>query len=142
MTRGEVKRRLKAQWWQHLMMTLLPPLIANFLSTERLLPAELSFPLFLFASACVFLSLPAFQRYKRALLEVERVLDSDEEPRAWIALAAVRRNACWTAALPAWLGAVDCFAGLSAIPLMMLLLGSLGLLQLYKIPPRLGAQNS
>lgn len=129
--------RLNAQWWQHLMLTVLPPLIANFLSTERLLPASLSFPLFLLACASLFLSLPAFQSYKQALIAVERALDSDAEPAAWIALARVRRQACWLAALPAWLAAVDCFAGLSAIPLIMLLLGSLGLLQLYRVPRQL-----
>ena len=81
---------------------------------------------------------PLFSAYKRALVATEKALDSDEEPAAWLELARCRRLAFLGAGLPAWIAAIAVFAGLEAIPLVLLALSSVVLLYLYRIPRQLG----
>lgn len=71
-------------------------------------------------------------------LQPEKALDTPDEPAAWVALARIRRLAFVGAALPAWIAALAVFAGLPALPLMLLALSSLVLLYLYRIPRQLG----
>ena len=95
-------------------------------------------PLFVAGLASMFVSLPLFSAYKRALVATEQALDSAQEPDAWQELARRRRLAFLGAGLPAWIAAIAVFVGLEAIPLMLLGLSSLVLLYLYRIPRQLG----
>lgn len=139
MTRSEVKRRLALAWWQYLAVGLVPlPVMAwAFGGGEPLIPV-LAMPLFIAGAATMFLSLPRFGAYKRALMATDKALGSAEEPGAWITLAQVRRMAMLFACLPAWVAALSVLVGLEAIAQILLALSTVVLLYLYRIPRQLG----
>ncbi|CRM36899.1 hypothetical protein [Pseudomonas sp. 24 E 1] len=139
MTRGQVKRRLSFNWWQYLALALLPLFVMNlvFGKAQSLLPV-LAMPFFIAGVASMFLSLRYFNGYKHALIATSKALDTPEEPAAWITLAARRRAALLVAAVPAWIGALAVFVGLEAVPLFLLVLSTLVLFYLYRIPRQLG----
>ncbi|MFJ4067111.1 MFS transporter [Pseudomonas sp. NPDC089996] len=139
MTRGEVKRRLTLAWWQYLAVGLVPlPVMAwAFGGGDALIPV-LAMPLFIAGAATMFLSLPRFGAYKRALIATSKVLGTSEEPSAWITLAQVRRMAMLFACFPAWVAALSVLVGLEAVPQFLLALSTVVLLYLYRIPRQLG----
>ncbi|TRX73103.1 MFS transporter [Pseudomonas mangiferae] len=139
MTRGQVRQRLALEWWRQLGFTLAPLFVFNLLFGAA--PTHLTvlqLPLFAAGGASIFLSLPLFSAYKRALFDTQRALDSEAEPAAWIELARRRRIAFLAASLPAWIGAAAAFTGLHAAALVLLALSSVMLLCLYRIPRQLG----
>lgn len=138
MTRSEVRRRLALEWWRQLAVTLAPLFVLNLLFGAEQKTGLLSMPLFITGLASMFVSLPLFSAYKRALLATEKALDTADEHDAWLELARVRRLALLGAALPAWIAALAVFAGLEAIPLILLAISSIVLLYLYRIPRQLG----
>lgn len=137
MTRAQVRRRLALEWWRFLGVTLAPLFVLNLAFGSGTQVGILTMPLFIAGLASMFVSLPLFSVYKRALIATEQALNSPEEHDAWLALARVRRQAMLGAALPAWVAAVAVFAGLEAIPLILLALASVVLLYLYRIPAQL-----
>ncbi|SDH85534.1 hypothetical protein SAMN05216588_10841 [Pseudomonas flavescens] len=137
MTRAAVKRRLALLWWRQLALTLAPLLLINLVFGAGRQPAVLAMPLFVAGLASLFVSLPLFGGYKRALFAAAKALDTPDEPAAWLALAERRRVAFLGAGLPAWIAAVAVFAGLEAVPLVLLALASVVLLYLYRIPRQL-----
>lgn len=139
MTRGEVKRRLALAWWQYLAVGLMPlPIMAwAFGGGEPLIPV-LAMPLFIAGAATMFLSLPRFGAYKRAVIATDKQLGSPDEPGAWIELARVRRLAMLFACFPAWVAALSVLVGLEAVPQILLALSTLVVLYLYRIPRQLG----
>nr|WP_298140545.1 MFS transporter [uncultured Pseudomonas sp.] len=138
MTRSEVRQRLAWAWWRQLAYTLAPVLLLNLLFGEGLRPGVLAMPLFIVGLASMFVSLPLFGAYKRALIATEKALDTDAEPAAWLELARCRRLAFLGAGLPAWIAGIAVFTGLEAIPLVLLALFSVVQLYLYRIPRQLG----
>lgn len=138
MTRNQVRRRLALAWWWQVLVTLAPLFVFNGLFAEQVAHSVLAMPLFIAGLASMFVSLPLFHRYKHGLIATEKALDTPDEPAAWLALARIRRLAFIGAALPAWIAALAVFAGLPALPLMLLALSSLVLLYLYRIPRQLG----
>ncbi|MDF9619043.1 MFS transporter [Pseudomonas entomophila] len=139
MTRNEVKRRLALAWWQYLAVGLVPlPVMAwAFGAGEPLIPV-LAMPLFIAGAATMFLSLPRFGAYKRALIATDKQLGTPEEPGAWIELARVRRLAMLFACFPAWVAALSVLVGLEAVPQILLALSTVVILYLYRIPRQLG----
>ncbi|MDR6711858.1 hypothetical protein J2W83_001453 [Pseudomonas hunanensis] len=139
MTRSEVKQRLALAWWQYLALGLLPlPVMAwAFGGGDGLIPV-LAMPLFIAGAATMFLSLPRFGAYKRALIATSQVLGTAEEPPAWIELARVRRIAMVYACIPAWVAALSVLVGLEAVAQILLALSTAVLLYLYRIPRQLG----
>lgn len=138
MTRGNVRRRLALAWWWQLAVVLAPLFVLNLLFGADQHVGVLSMPMFIAGLASMFVSLPLFHAYKHALIATEKALDTPEEPAAWLALAARRRLALLGAGLPAWIAAIAVFAGLEAIPLILLALSSVVLFYLYRIPRQLG----
>ncbi|TIH07715.1 MFS transporter [Pseudomonas leptonychotis] len=138
MKRSEVRRRLALEWWRQLAAALLPLFVLNLLFGAGQQPGLLTMPLFIAGLASMFVSLPLFSTYKRALVATEKALDTPAEHDAWLELARVRRLAFLGAALPAWIAAIALFAGLEAIPLILLAISSLVLMYLYRIPHQLG----
>lgn len=138
MTRSEVRRRLALEWWRQLAVTLLPLFVLNLLFGAEQQTGLLTMPLFIAGLASMFASLPLFSRYKRALVATEKALDTAAEHDAWLELARVRRLGFLGAAAPAWIAAVAVFAGLEAIPLILLTISSVVMLYLYRIPRQLG----
>jgi hypothetical protein len=137
-TRGNVRRRLALAWWWQLTVALAPLFVLNLLFGADQQVGVLSMPMFIAGLASMFVSLPLFHAYKHALIATEKALDTTEEPAAWLALAARRRLALLGAGLPAWIAGIAVFAGLEAIPLMLLALSSVVLFYLYRIPRQLG----
>jgi len=137
-TRGEVRRRLALEWWRQLAVTLVPLFVLNLLFGAEQKTGLLTMPLFIAGLASMFVSLPLFSAYKRALVATEKALNTADEHDAWLELARVRRLAFLGAALPAWIAAIAVFAGLEAIPLILLAISSIVLLYLYRIPRQLG----
>jgi hypothetical protein len=137
-TRGQVKRRLSFNWWQYLALALLPLFVLNLVFGQVALVPVLAMPLFIAGVASMFLSLRYFHGYKHALIATSKALDTPEEPAAWIALAARRRAALLVAAIPSWVGALAVFVGLEAVPLFLLVLSTMVLFYLYRIPRQLG----
>ena len=138
MTRNDVRRRLALAWWWQVLVTQAPLLLLNALFAAERASSLLAMPLFIAGLASMFVSLPLFHRFKHGLIATEKALDTPEEPAAWVTLARIRRLAFVGAALPAWIAALAVFAGLPALPLMLLALSSLVLLYLYRIPRQLG----
>lgn len=138
MTRGAVRRRLALAWWRQLALSLAPLFVLNLLFGAERPPTLLAMPLFVAGLAALFVSLPLFHGYKRALIATAKALDSEQESAAWLELANCRRLALLGAGLPAWIAAVAVFAGLEAIPLLLLASASVVLLYLYRIPRQLG----
>ncbi|HEX5842655.1 MAG TPA: MFS transporter, partial [Pseudomonas sp.] len=124
MTRSEVRRRLALAWWRQLGLTLAPLFVLNLLFGADQQTGMLTMPLFIAGLASMFVSLPLFSAYKRALVATEQALDSPAEHDAWLALARSRRIAFLGAGLPAWIAAFAVFFGLEAIPLILLALSS------------------
>ncbi|MFA7894525.1 MFS transporter [Pseudomonas putida] len=139
MTRAEVKRRLAMAWWQYLAVGLVPlPVMAwAFGSGEAMIPM-LAMPLFIAGAATLFLTLPRFGAYKRALIATSKALGTEAESAAWIELARVRRLAMTYACFPAWVAAVSVLVGLETVPQVLLALSTVVLLYLYRLPPQLG----
>ena len=139
MTRGQIRRRLSFSWWQQLVLTLLPLLLANFLFGESapLLPF-LKMPLFIAGVASMFVTLRFFNPYKHALIALQKSLGSPQEPAAWATLARVRYPALLVAGLPTWLATLAVFVGLEGVPLLLLVVSTLLLFYLYRIPRQVG----
>ncbi|BAN46416.1 hypothetical protein [Metapseudomonas resinovorans] len=139
MTRPQVRRQLALAWWRQLGYTLLPLLVMSYLfgEDEPLLPV-LQMPLFIVGLASMFLTLPLFSAYKRALVATEAALGRAEEPGAWAELARRRRKAFLAAGLPAWIAAVAVLVGLNGVALILLAVSSVVILYLYRIPRQLG----
>ena len=138
MTRAQVRRRLALEWWRQLGVALAPLFILNLLFAADQQTGLLTMPLFIAGLAAMFVSLPLFSAYKRALVATEKALDTADEHDAWLNLARVRRSGLLGASLPAWIAALAVFAGLEAIPLILLAISSIVQLYLYRIPPQLG----
>ncbi|MEK1905678.1 MAG: MFS transporter [Pseudomonas sp.] len=139
MTRTEVRRRLALEWWRWLGFALAPLFLTNLLfGSQTPVLQVLELPLFVAGMASLFVTLPLFSAYKRALIATEQALDTAEEPAAWIELARRRRLAFVAAALPSWIGVPALFTGLHAVALVLLALSSLMLFCLYRIPRQLG----
>ena len=139
MTRGQRRRRLSFSWWQQLLLTLLPLVLVTWLfgKSEPLLP-ELAMPLFIAGVASMFVTLRTFGPYKHGLINLQKALDTAQEPAAWDHLAQVRRRALLAAGLPAWIAALAVFVGLEGVPLLLLALSTLVLFYLYRIPRQVG----
>lgn len=137
MTRAQVRKHLALLWWRQLALTLAPVFVVNLLFGAGKTVSVLAMPLFIGGLASLFVSLPLFSAYKRALVATEQALDTADEPAAWLDLAARRRQAFLGAGLPAWIAAIAVFAGLEAIPLILLAVASAVLLSLYRIPRQL-----
>lgn len=139
MTRNEVKRRLSLAWWQYLAVGLVPlPVMAwAFGGDESWIPV-LAMPLFIGGVATMFLSLPRFGAYKRALIATSKALNTAQEPAAWIELARTRRLAMLFACFPAWVAALAVLVGLEPVAQILLAISTVVLLYLYRIPRQLG----
>ncbi len=104
---------------------------------EAMIPM-LAMPLFIAGAATLFLTLPRFGAYKRALIATSKALGTEGEPAAWIELARVRRLAMTYACFPAWVAAVSVLVGLETVPQVLLALSTVVLLYLYRLPSQLG----
>ena len=139
MTRGQIRRRLSFSWWQQLVLTLLPLVLANVLfgKSDPLWP-ELAMPFFIVGMLSMFVTLRTFGPYKHGLINLQKALDTPQEPACWAELAAVRRRALLAAGLPTWIATLAVFVGHEGVPLLLLALSTLVMFYLYRIPRQVG----
>ncbi|MCQ4274778.1 hypothetical protein [Stutzerimonas degradans] len=134
MNRAAVRRQLAREGWLHAALMVLPALL---LGRTGLQLGNGGLLLFAAGLASLFFSLPAFTRFKHALIATEQALGCETEFDAWAHLRRVRRRALLIASLPAWLAAVGALFGMEPVARLLLVLGSLTLLVLYRIPRQL-----
>jgi len=137
MMREAARRQLARDGWLQWPLVLLPVLISRLLFADLQFFPQLAMPLFCASLLTFFFSLARFTAFKHALIATERALDTDAEPAAWADLRRVRRRALIGAALPAWLAAIGVPLGLEPVAQWLLVVGSLALLLLYRIPRQL-----
>lgn len=135
-----LQRRLFARrWWGLLAVALLPLLLLGAFGPQRApLPDALAMPLFVVALLSMFVGLPLFRRFKHALIACARALDSPGEAAAWSELALAQRNGLCGALLPAWFAALGRLADLHGVPVLLLVLATLVIALLYRLPRQLG----
>lgn len=138
MKRSEVRQRLMLAWWRHLALCLVPLLVLSLaFGRNQPMLSFLGLPIFIGGLASLFVSLPLFNGYKRALMALANALDSEAEPAAWIELASRQRLGFVGAGLPAWIGAIGVFFGVEAVGLVLLALASATVMLLYRLPRQL-----
>ncbi len=137
MNRANARRRLALAWWLQLALMLAPLLLVEVLAGDTPPREPLLMPLFIVGLLSMFVSLPLFHAYKRALIATGNARDGGDEALAWNRLGLHRRNALLGASLPAWFAAAALLAGQELIPLLLLTLSSLVLFYLYRIPRQL-----
>jgi hypothetical protein len=138
-SRTATRRHLALEWWCLLAAAVLPLLLLAlvFGAADPGWP-DLHMPLFIAGLLSMFISLRFFSRYKHGLIATQAALDSPSEMASWTALAKVRRTGMLVAAVPAWIAALAMFSGLNPVALVLLVLSSVVIGCLYRIPPQLG----
>ncbi len=91
-------------------------------------------PLFAIGMTTLLLTLWRFRLYKRALIRVDALGTSDEAAGAWASLHRLQSLGLSAAALPALVALVHYFCVGEVIPLVLLVVVSLGVMLLYRPP--------
>ncbi|MFV3306406.1 MFS transporter [Pseudomonas sp. NY15181] len=137
MNRAVARRRLNLIWWLLLALALAPQHLLLALVGETGWSEQLATPVFVAGLISMFLTLPLFRGYKRALVAAQNARDMAGEPAAWQALGAAQRRGVLVGSLPAWIGALAVLVDLSGVAVLLLGLASLVILWLYRIPRQL-----
>ena len=122
--------------WRMLSLTvlLLPILLVVVLGDWTGLFDQAAVPLFTVGMASLMLTLWRFRLYKRTLIRAEGLGDSAEAASAWAVLHRNQSLGLAAAALPALIALVHYFCVGEAIPLVLLVIVSLGAMLLYRPP--------
>lgn len=140
MSQVRLQRPLFARrWWGLAALAWLPLLLLGVFGPARApLPEALAMPLFIAALLSMFVGLPLFRRFKHGLIATARSLGSPAEDAAWREFALAQRNGLLGALLPAWIAALGRLADLHGVPVLLLVLASLVIALLYRLPRQLG----
>ena len=95
-------------------------------------------PLFIAGVASMFVTLRTFGPYKHGLINLQKALDTPQEPAAWDELARARQRSLLAAGLPTWIATLAVLVGLEGVPLLLLVLSTLVLFYLYRVPRQVG----
>lgn len=139
MSQASLQRPLFARrWWALLAVALLPLILLGAFGPARApLADSLAMPLFVAALLSMFVGLPLFRRYKHALIACGRALNGPGETAAWATLAQAQRRGLYGAWLPAWFAALGRLADLHGVPVLLLVLASVVIAILYRLPRQL-----
>lgn len=138
MSQARWRRGLTLGWWGWLGLCALPLVAASLLVGYQQDLPDVAMLLFVVGMLSMLVSLPCFQLFRRALLALQKALGSPDEQPAWKRLAQARRLALLASCLPAWVAALAMMTGLEGPARSLMLLSSLALLLLYRIPRQLG----
>lgn len=130
MKRAEERKRLNRLWLFWVVLCLLPWGLLSPFHINLGLPGIAIFLTGLFA---LFPSLKAFGAFKRALFDMQQT-DPVGERERWTTLQRAQVFGLYWAAVPAWLAALGSLSGLGGVPGLMLVIGSLMTITLYRIP--------
>ncbi|MEH6567157.1 MAG: MFS transporter [Halopseudomonas sp.] len=128
-------RILRTLWRMQTASVLLLPILVVWLmgEWEGVLSAA-AIPLFALAMASLFVTLWRFRRYKLALIQAEKLGNDEGAQAAWAALHRQQMFGLLAAELPAFIGLFHYFCTGESIPLLLLVLVSLGVMALYRPP--------
>ncbi|MFN3579031.1 MAG: MFS transporter [Pseudomonas sp.] len=128
-------RALQRNWRMQTVVTLgLPIALVWFLSDQAGAWEEGALPLFILGLATLFLSVWRFRHYKAALIEAEGLGDAPEAEAAWARLHRQQLLGLMNAKLPAWVGMLHFVCVAEVVPLILLVLASMGVMLLYRPP--------
>jgi hypothetical protein len=134
----QMRRRLVWRWWAWLVLCLAPLLVLGLAFKQPLSRVpELAMPLFIAGCLSLFITLKLFRGYKRVLFATRPSFDTDAEAAAWQALSKAQWRGLIGAALPAWIGALARCIGLDSLAAWLLVLASLVILLIYRLPRQL-----
>lgn len=128
-------RTLRTVWRMQTASALLIPVIVVWLMGDWNGVFEAAaVPLFTFAMASLFVTLWRFRRYKRALIQAEGLGNGEGAQAAWTVLHREQMFGLLAAELPGFIGVFHFFCTGEWIPLLLLVVVSLGAMLLYRPP--------
>ena len=128
-------RILRTIWRMHTASALLIPLIIIVVMGDwNGVYEPAAIPLFTLAMASLFLTLRCFRRYKRALIQAEGLGNDEGARSAWSVLHREQMLGLLAAELPGFIGVFHFFCTGEMIPLLLLVVVSLGVMLLYRPP--------
>ncbi len=130
MNRANARRRLNLIWWGRLLLCVLPWLVLAQIDMDWGLP-PMAF--FIAGLLSLFATLKFFPAFKRALWAMGQSEAADEAAR-WATLQQTQGTGLYAASLPAWLAALGTLSGLEGVACLLLIVGSLLIFALYRIP--------
>lgn len=125
-----------AQWWGFFLLYSVPLAAVLLLGESFAMPYWLVLSVFILGLLSLFANLKNFHRFKHCVIAIgkDKQAALDEQ---WDDLHHARRRAFIVAGFPAWIGTLGYSLGLEAIASLLLLLGSVLQLMLYRIPMQL-----
>ncbi|NLJ12132.1 MFS transporter [Denitrificimonas caeni] len=134
----ESRRVLRVLWWLQLIVALLPVWLFPDNAFDLGAQPEYFSLLFFAAALCLlFLNVKPFRRFKHAVIDLGKVLNTEQAADAWQHLMHVRLRALWYACLPAWAAAVGKTVGLELPAIFLLAVATPMLFWLYRTPRQL-----
>ncbi|MEH6688141.1 MAG: hypothetical protein V7693_12880 [Halopseudomonas sabulinigri] len=128
-------RTLRTVWRMQTASALLIPVIVVWLMGDWNGVFEAAaIPLFTVAMASLFVTLWRFRRYKRALIQAEGLGNDDGAQAAWSVLHREQMFGLLAAELPGFIGVFHFLCTGEWIPLLLLVIVSLGAMLLYRPP--------
>lgn len=128
-------KALQRNWRMQTGVTLVLPIALVLLLSEQ--PGawpEGAIPLFIAGLATLFLSLWRFRHYKQALIAAEGLGDSPQAEAAWATLHKQQLLGLLNGKFPAWAGMLQYVCTGEVVPLILLVLASMGVMLLYRPP--------
>ena len=126
--------RTALRWWLQVLISSVPWLIVINTLQPIKAPEWLPMAAFVLALSSLFLHIKLFNRFKHAVIQVGR---DKANPTLWQQFLAVRQQALWLASVTAWLAVPAWLVGLESVPSALLVIASIMLLWLYRVPRQL-----
>ncbi|MFT0211690.1 hypothetical protein VQ643_03625 [Pseudomonas sp. F1_0610] len=133
---ASLKFTFLAQWWGFLLLYAVPVTAVLLLGESFEMPYWFVLSIFILGLLSLFANLKGFHRFKHCVIAMGKN-DSTVLDEQWDDLHQARRRAFIVAGFPAWIGTLGYIFGLEGVAVLLLLLGSLLQLMLYRIPLQL-----
>ncbi|MEH6493931.1 hypothetical protein [Halopseudomonas sp.] len=128
-------RTLRTVWRMQSASALLIPIIVVWVMGDwDGVFQSAALPLFTLAMVSLFVTLWRFRRYKLALIQAEALGNEEGAKAAWSVLHREQMLGLLAAELPGFIGVIHFFCTGEWIPLLLLVLVSLGAMALYRPP--------
>lgn len=128
-------KALQRNWRMQTGVTLVLPIaLVWFIGEQPGAWPEGAIPLFVLGLATLFLSLWRFRHYKAALIAAEGLGDQPPAEAAWATLHKQQLLGLMNAKFPAWMGMLHFVCTNEIVPLVLLVLASMGVMLLYRPP--------
>ena len=122
------------RWWLPAIVCVLPWWLTITYLTPATQNATLSLVLFIAGLCSLFLHLKLFNRFKHAVIAAGR---NPSDASLWQAFLTIRQRGLWGAVIPSLLAVPAWLIGLETVASALLVIASLMLLWLYRVPRQL-----